>query len=199
MLAAFVAHGAYTALQPDPRLVKLTEQARRAHPGRLEQAKYLTGWIYTSLDTSTSMHDPSAVFDRMGGSCGARDVLFRAAAAELGLKARRVNFLHVPIQRNHSATEILIGGQWRFLDSTFGLYFARPGAPDTPLSIHAARHLYPHVLVLQVNATAYTGRWGHAAGYPYRTIQPGLVTHRGRPLADVERTYFVSEMRTVKL
>ena len=85
------------------------------------------------------------------GDCGWRDYAMRQIGERLGKypsRMRRIGLFDVPIQQNHTATEIEIGGAPVFFDATFGIYFT--DQTGVPVSLARARELFPSIRVHQL-------------------------------------------------
>ena len=178
------------------RETALVDLVRNSAGDDLARMTYATAWITTSLGVDAPL--PEAVEDTLvllSGQCGHRVLLLGKIADRFGLENRQIGFFNVPIQLGHSATEILIDGRWRFFDTTFGVYFSRPGETE-PIGIAEARKRYPDIAIWQSSAPLWAGQWSNARKFEFRRIEPGVVLHPtgGWPVADIERTYFASMM-----
>ncbi|MBI5509917.1 MAG: hypothetical protein HY903_14270 [Deltaproteobacteria bacterium] len=126
-----------------------------------EQARLATAWVYGSIAGWRGgvplPADPLSALHRHQGGCGERDLLLQQILGCLAIPSRRASFFGVPIQLGHSATEAFFAGDWHFLDSTFGLYFAT-GSGSRILSIAEARAAYPDLVVMRATVTPWQGR-----------------------------------------
>ena len=141
------------------------------------------------------------------GSCGFRDLVFRnlLKSKYKKLKSGRVNFFNVPIQRNHSASFIIIDGREVFFDATTGVYFTDDDGKI--LSIQQARQDFPDIFINYVDRKKGTLlrnsalseediSWSVITGDEL-LASPLYVHYKGRGKkavisADVLRTYFLS-------
>ncbi|MBI2377890.1 MAG: hypothetical protein HYV07_28060 [Deltaproteobacteria bacterium] len=198
-----------------PQLNLLATAIAGSATTELARAMLLFTWIYSSIGpTSLERHDEACgrdtlcidevTLDLLEGECGYRAMLMVDVLATLGVAARRVGFFDIPSQIGHTALEVQIDGQWRFLDPTFGIYFADPASPDLPLSVTEARRRYSDVLIRKSRASPWQRAWADLTGLldpngsgGFETISPGPVEHPfvpGLMIADITQTYAVSTM-----
>jgi hypothetical protein len=123
-------------------------------------AKAITAWSWAALlpggGYGPQPTSPEDVPVGLAASCGWRHLLMKDLFAEIGIRARWVNFYDVPFQGNHTGTELLINGKWMFFDATFGTYFERAGGSQ-PLSIEEARNEWPNVVVRKSTLPGWQG------------------------------------------
>jgi hypothetical protein len=131
-------------------------------------AKKVGAWICSSLmpqsELDSQLKTGADVANRLGGSCGWRDILLQDVMASIGVEARRVNLYDVPFQTGHTATEIKINGKWIFFDSTFGLFFTNKSGKM--LSMIEARELWP-----DINTNLYRGNIEYGVSQPLDEIK----------------------------
>jgi hypothetical protein len=128
----------------------------------LQKLKLLNAWLYTSLkirDPQNTSDLKKGILEQLTGSCGPRDVLIGDFFKEASINHRQVNFYGIPGMVGHSATEVFINEDWRFVDATFGLYFALPEDPETPISLETARLSYPNIIVMKTVDKGWSGEW----------------------------------------
>lgn len=171
----------------------------------IEFFKNLNGWIFNSYSYKYKKeHIPkTAEMEYLLGffyaQCGYRDFLIQQISREKNIPSRRINFFHVPYQMGHTATEIKINDQWKFFDSTTGVYFT--SKENKILSISEARKLYPNVKAYQAEGKSPIPKnsgWRQKYNYSYKEIP--LKTKFIHPvnkktvIMDLEKTYFDSIM-----
>jgi len=131
----------------------------------IEMAKRLCAFISIYLaerPTESQVENNRTVEDIIlsgHASCADRELIFSSCLLNLGIKVRRVGFLDVPFQGAHTASEAFIDGQWCFFDVTTGFYFADINQSE-PISLAAARKLYPDVNVFRIKSQAMGGPQG---------------------------------------
>ena len=123
-----------------------------------------TKWSSSDVYKTRLSRDSEYSISFLTGTCGWIDYSLGQILSqfpELSLKTRRVGFSNIPVQMNHSATEVNIDGGWVFYDASFGIYFE--DKKGKKLSLRAARKLFPEVNI-----------------YMLQTYQGDLLQH-GRP------------------
>lgn len=173
----------------------------------LDQLKLINAWLYFSL----KIHDPKnnknlieGMTKELTGSCGPRDIFIRNFFKNSPIQHRQVNFYGLPGGMvGHSATEVLIDNEWRFVDATFGLYFASPDNPEIPLSLDSARARYPDILTMRVKGNGWKGEW-EATDKLSKSLKEGSLYEQAESLdifypnlpeilaGNVEQTYITS-------
>jgi len=180
-----------------PEQVRLFHEVRNLKMDRIGALKNLAAWITSSLagPSPDDVFDERTTLTTLRGACGARDILLTRIAQEMGIATRRIAFYGNPIFDGHTATEVFLDGDWRFMDSTFGIYFTRPNSENL-LSISEARALYPNIAIWRSTAPLWTGEWLPMREFSYAEQKDNLINGPagGSPLADIERTYFASKM-----
>ena len=129
--------------------------------------------------------------------CGVREIILAEVLAQVGVKTRRVGFKDVPYQRGHTATEVLIDGKWKFFDSSFGVYFTKRGETQV-LSLAEARTHYPDVDAHVPTLPAWSISAHVISDLSYKILDQNVInwsnpTGYTRPVANIQRTYFISE------
>jgi len=165
----------------------------------VDKALFLNSWIYGSLALSVKDRESDGTdetINKLNGACGHRDYLFRQVAEEVGWKSRRVGFHDVPVQLAHVATEVYIDGDWRFFDSTFGVYLTSLDEKKDILSIQRARQLYPNVQVMQASQKPYLGKWLLMVDRSYKPVKGQVFNHPygDWQLGEIDATYFLSQL-----
>jgi hypothetical protein len=173
----------------------------------LEQLKIINAWLYLSLKVYDPKDSPNLIegmMEQLTGSCGPRDLFISHFFKDTPVKHRQINFYGLPGGMvAHSATEVFIDDEWRFVDGTFGLYFASPDNPELPLSIESARENYPDIIVMRVMGDGWKGVWEDIDNLTerlknkklYQKVEDRDILYPSRPdilAGNVEQTYITS-------
>lgn len=186
-------------LVPGPDLTpeqdRLFREVQNLKTDRVGAVKSLAAWIAASVagPSSDEPFDERTTLTTLQGACGAKDIVLTRVAQAMEIPVRRIGFYGNPIFGAHTATEVFVDGRWRFIDSTFGVYFTRTDS-DEMLSIAEARALFPEVSIWRADVPLWTGRWQRMQKFVYSKEVRALLVGQDGPLADVERTYFASKM-----
>ena len=76
-----------------------------------------------SQDAGVSPSPPADFSSPCNGPCGVQASYLNEFLMAWGFEARLLNLYNVPFQGNHTVVEVNLGGKWRLLDPTFGLFF----------------------------------------------------------------------------
>lgn len=131
-------------------------KANKSNP--LATAKVMVSWIWASVEALNGPTKTSEVVSMLKGACGWRDNLLESLFDTIGIEHRRANFFDVPIQSNHSATELRINGKWMFFDAMMGIYFTFKGS-STPISMEEVRNNWPNVIVHKSSLEGWQGKF----------------------------------------
>lgn len=137
------------------RAVELTSKFLDETVSDLDFFKLASGYISLTYDCCSTvkndLFDPAddmidqSIYHTYGG-CGWRDYSLRRFGEYAGKnpeEMRRVALFRIPLQQNHTASEIKINGKFIFFDPTFGVYFTAKDGRF--LSIAEARWLFPEI------------------------------------------------------
>lgn len=90
-------------------------------------AKVLTKSVYGFCLSEPQVVNMVDLFQNCKTACGGYSYVLRGLLEYLGYRTRYANLHNIPQQGNHTAVEVLIDGEWGFLDPTFGVYFTENG------------------------------------------------------------------------
>ena len=95
-----------------------------------ERAKAALFATYRFCDAGDETYsDLNSLYDHCSTQCGGFSYFYRGLAKVLGVESRFFRIYNIPNQGNHVAVEVNLGGQWGFVDPTFGAYFEGESGP----------------------------------------------------------------------
>lgn len=96
-------------------------------------AKILTAHVFGVCSSEPQTGSMIDLFENCKTACGGYSYVLRSLLEYLGYQTRYANMHNIPQQGNHTAVEVLIEGEWAFLDPTFGAFFSENGEASGPL------------------------------------------------------------------